>query len=53
MTHAERNAAITRKIEAYTTKFTADKRSAQDALVREGFAKAAPMAKQKKHTAAA
>ncbi len=37
MNQAERNAAIARKITAYTVKFTSDKKSAREALVREGL----------------
>jgi|GEM_PF-3417523 len=38
MTHAERNAAISKKIAAYTAKFTASKAVAKAALQREGIA---------------
>ena len=37
MTHAERNAAILRKIAAYTAKFTASQKVASDAIKREGL----------------
>ena len=37
MTHAERNAAISQKIAAYTAKFTTSKAVAENALKREGF----------------
>lgn len=37
MTNEKRNAAIIRKIEAYTEKFAATKASASDTLRREGF----------------
>ena len=37
MTHEQRNAEVIRKIEAYTKKFAVTKKSAADALRREGF----------------
>lgn len=37
MTHAQRNAAILKRISAYTTANTASKKAAQKALVNEGF----------------
>lgn len=36
MTHEQRNAAISRKIEAYTQKFATTKATARAALMREG-----------------
>lgn len=53
VTQAERNAAITRKIEAYTAKFTADKKTARDALKREGFAKTSKMSPKASQNAVA
>lgn len=53
VTQAERNAAITRKIEAYTAKFTVNPKVARAALKREGFASASAVVKEAKHTAAA
>ena len=50
MTHAERNAAISKKIAAYTEKFTASKDVAKAALQREGLG---VRAKAKKARAAA
>lgn len=46
MTQAERNAAIAKKIAAYTAKFTADQKSAREALAREGLMQAAKREKQ-------
>ena len=37
MTHAERNAIISKKISAYTEKFTTSRAAARDALKREGL----------------
>lgn len=53
MTQAERNAAITRKIEAYTAKFTVNPKAARAALKREGFGNASAAVKEAKHPAAA
>ena len=39
MTHAQRNAVISKKIAAYTAKFTASPKLAREALEREGFSK--------------
>lgn len=50
MTQAERNAAIAKKIAAYTAKFTVDQKSARDALAREGLKK---VDRRKSHSAAA
>lgn len=37
MTHAERNAVISRKIAVYTAKFTSSQAKAREALDREGL----------------
>lgn len=50
VTQAERNAAIAKKIAAYTAKFTIDQKSAREALLREGLTK---KPKRKEHSAAA
>lgn len=52
MTHEQRNAAIIRKIEAYTTKYAGTKKSAADALRREGFKVESKKAKKKVSEAA-
>jgi hypothetical protein len=48
MTHAERNAAIGKKIEAYTARFASSRATASETLKREGFdvSTAAPAKKQ-------
>lgn len=52
MTHEQRNAAIIRKIEAYTAKFAATKTSASATLRREGFKVEGKKAKKKVSEAA-
>lgn len=53
MTQSERNAAIAKKIEAYTTKVTVSKNSAKAALKREGFTAAQQLKSKKKNKVAA
>jgi hypothetical protein len=50
VTQVERNAAIAKKISAYTAKFASDQKLAREALTREGLINAG---KVEKRTAAA
>lgn len=52
MTQAERNAAISRKIVAYTARFASSRVIANETLKREGF-NVAPVARSKKRQVAA
>lgn len=52
MTHSQRNAAISKKIAAYTVKFTASKGAAKEALNREGFGAVSSKTLKKQNVAA-